>query len=128
MIAGFTGTQAGMSVGQKRFFTVELQVREVTELHLGDCIGADFDAWKIAKFLGIRTVGHPPSDPKKRAFCTYDEEMPPAPYLERNHHIVDASAMLFGAPRINREEPRSGTWATIRYARRVHKEVVIIER
>lgn len=74
-----------------------------------------------------RIVIHPPGDPKLRAFCEGAYRvMPPQPYLQRNHAIVDASEILFALPlEAERELQRSGTWATIRYARKRGVEVRI---
>jgi hypothetical protein len=67
---------------------------------------------------GIRIVIHPPTDPKKRAFCKGAAEIrEPKPYLDRNHDIVDeGSGLLIAAPFQEEEILRSGTWATVRYA------------
>jgi len=52
--------------------------------------------------------------------------MPEADYLARNHFIVAYSEELVAAPKSNKEELRSGTWATIRYARKRKRMVTII--
>jgi hypothetical protein len=96
------------------------------ELHHGDCVGADADAHAIARALRARVVVHPPWVTKKRAFCHGNETRDPLPYLERNHHIVDETDMLIATPR-GPELLRSGTWATVRYARQQGKVIVIIE-
>jgi hypothetical protein len=51
---------------------------------------------------------------------------PEREYIARNHDIVDASAVLVATPRDWYEEQRSGTWATIRYARAQRKAVIIV--
>ncbi len=124
MIAGFTGTQRGMTEKQKETFAKLME--RVDELHHGDCIGADSDAHKIAKELGKRVHIYPPSNPNKRAFNDGDLVNAEKEYLDRNHDIVDSSDFLIAAPKGNKEELRSGTWATIRYARKRNKKVVII--
>lgn len=43
-----------------------------------------------------------------------------------NREIVDESDVLIACPPIVDEEPRSRTWATVRYARSLDKEVVVI--
>lgn len=50
----------------------------------------------------------------------------PRPPLERNRDVVDASDVLLACPGGMAEEQRSGTWATIRYARKAGKPVVIV--
>lgn len=96
------------------------------ELHHGDCIEADAEAHEIARALGWHIVGHPPTNPHKRAFCQFDEARPPAPYLVRNRHIVNETTALLATPRSFAEVIRSGTWATIRYARKLGRPVIVI--
>lgn len=127
MIVGFTGTRRGMNPWQRYLLENALVSLEVTELHHGDCVGSDAQANVVVQYLGLRTVIHPPTDPKARAFCTYDEAREPCPYLERNHQIVDETDILIAAPE-GPEVVRSGTWATIRYARKLNRHVVILER
>lgn len=47
----------------------------------------------------------------------------PAPYIVRDHAIVDEVQFLIGCPRKDIEELRSGTWATIRYARKQRRNL-----
>lgn len=126
---GFTGTQHGMSDAQKDFLR-ELLHAPGTELHHGDCVGADEEADEIARSLGCKIVVHPPSDPKKRAFCAQpgDTVWEERHYLERNVDIVDATRELVAAPLTDREQLRSGTWATVRYARKTGRKVTVLPR
>jgi hypothetical protein len=48
--------------------------------------------------------------------------------LTRNRDIVDTASMLIAAPEGNAERLRSGTWATVRYARKAKKKVIILSR
>jgi len=125
MKLGVTATRDGMSDEQKQDFHDFLIWEDVGELHHGDCVGGDADAHEIAMEVGgIYIVVHPPTDPKHRAFCEGHEIRPEKPYLERNKDIVDETEQLFAAPRDRHvEERRSGTWHTIRYARRHDKYV-----
>jgi hypothetical protein len=118
MKLGFTGTRNGMNYKQYAEFRTYVTTHKITEFHVGDCLGADAEAFDIVREFcpGVKIVGHPPDDDKHRAFCDYDEEREPKPYLERNHDIVDESDSLFAIPFTNEEVLRSGTWATIRYA------------
>lgn len=126
MIAGFSGTASGMKSHQcielKRLF----QYHEVTELHHGMCIGADFQANYIAQALGIRTVGHPPINKSKFFADHCDHVLSAKDYLARNHDIVDASELLFIGPDCG-EYLRSGTWATKRYAEKVQKPFIVVD-
>jgi hypothetical protein len=46
--------------------------------------------------------------------------------MERNRKIVDVVEVLLAVPFEDAEVLRSGTWATVRYARRVRRTTVII--
>jgi len=116
---GFTGTQAGMTPAQKetlKTFLIE-KARGGVVFHHGDCLGADTEAADIADGEKMLIIKHPPLDQSKQAFNPHFlQEMPPLPYLESNRAIVDACELLIAAPKSDREETRSGTWATVRYA------------
>lgn len=110
--------------------------REVV-VHHGDCLGMDARMHRIAVSMGAKVVVHPPEDDRQRAFCIrrMGREYPlrdvktvePKPYLERNRDIVDACRILLAVPLDpDNEEQRSGTWATIRYARKQGKTVRIL--
>lgn len=125
MKLGFTGTQYNMTPEQRGEVADRIRRWGVTELHHGDCVGADNEAAIIAKRALIVTVGHPPTDNRKRSFFSSDESRPPKPYLDRNRDIVDETDVLLAAPR-SPEQTRSGTWATIRYAVQQGKSVTIV--
>jgi len=126
--AGITATQEGMSAKQLAQLRVELQGFNV--LHHGDCVGGDAQADALGRELGMLIVIHPPDNDSKRAFCEQPEDVvhEPKPYLDRNHDIVDSSHELFAGPKTDIEELRSGTWATVRYARKTGKPVTLLER
>jgi hypothetical protein len=48
------------------------------------------------------------------------------PPLDRNKMMVDDCEALIATPRLMVEELRSGTWSTIRYARKCRKPVHIV--
>ena len=127
---GFTGTQRGMTEAQRLKLGTILAVgstKGVGVLHHGDCVGADAQAHELAQKWMIPVIIHPPENSSKRAFCGGSlASLPPQPYLVRNHFIVDACDVLVATPGEATEQLRSGTWATIRYARKRHKTVVII--
>jgi len=128
MIVGFTGTQRGMTEAQWPTLWALLIARAMrsSEFHEGDCIGSDAQAAHGARLAGFRIIGHPPTNDSKRAFFPADEWRTPYPYLERNRHIVDAAQEMIATPGEFEEQLRSGTWSTIRYARRVRKPVWVI--
>ena len=124
---GFTGTQRGMTKAQQRN-VIECIMRAKwgqDQFAHGDCIGADEDLHNLVRLAGLPITIYPPINESKRAFCHGAFEMEPKDYLERNHDIVDASDVLWACPGGMEEELRSGTWATIRYARSQNKPVVI---
>jgi hypothetical protein len=123
---GFTGTQIGMTTYQACYVEHLLKQLNATRGIHGDCIGADAMFDKICKNLSIEVEIYPPSNPKKRAFCDADVFNPEDDYLTRNRKIVDASDVIIATPKSSEEELRSGTWATIRYARKKGKKVYII--
>lgn len=118
--AGFSGTQEGMTEAQFVAVTSLIVVYErdfrIGTWHLGDCVGADHEMHGLVVGAGHHTVGHPPTDPKKRAFLKYDELWPEYEYLVRNQHIVDSSVRMIFAPGTFSEMRRSGTWSTKRKA------------
>lgn len=125
MRAGFTGTRNGMTWKQKATFAVYLREHpDITEFHHGDCVGSDEDSTQLLPY-DIYTIAHPPEKTARRAYTTNDETRPPRDYLDRNHDIVDDTDILIATPAAP-ETVRSGTWATIRYARTTGKPVVII--
>lgn len=132
MKVGFTGTREGCTAAQRMSFLHWLQKQPgggVDELHHGCCVGADADAVGIADFMprALAIIGHPPcvkSMVSAKAVEQSTTVLPAKPYLQRNHDIVDATDVLLACPQ-GPEEQRSGTWATIRYARKAGRNVVI---
>ncbi len=136
MRIGFTGTQKGLTEKQQIMLRGLIRIysegsNTLTEVHHGDCVGADAEFHEMMGVPGAETndvsiIVHPPEDDKKRAFCEGGTILEPKPYLERNHDIVDSCDILIACPPSGEEIIRSGTWATVRYARKMGKEVTII--
>ena len=152
---GFTGTQAGMSLKQKesfrfrvwKFYQDEMHACSVVgarnmTFHHGDCIGADENAHRIIEnssdleSICSEIVLHIPRVDLKRAFMDRDRRLDskikitvrdPLDYLVRNKVIVDESEVLFACPYTPNQEVRSGTWSTVRYARKKGKTVMLIK-
>ena len=129
-LIGFTGTQKGATRTQLTTLAsflsgpAELGARA---LHHGDCIGADSQAHLLALDGDIPVVLHPASTSLKRAWSKGATKIWPAkPPLDRNRDIVDATDVLIACPFQNHEILRSGTWATVRYARKQGKQVIIV--
>ena len=129
MKIGFTGTRAGMSQNQKEQFVLKLFELGITEFHHGDCQGADADAHDIVRefFPDVKIIIHPPDKTKTQAFKRGDFSPPKKPYIVRDKDIVNDTEHLIGSP-LGEEVIRSGTWTTIRHARKTGKPHTILER
>lgn len=129
---GFTGTQPGMTGDQIRVVMQFLISLAPTDVHHGDCIGSDDDFHLITSLWDtpVRRHIHPPTNPTKRAWCPIRQETDtvylPKPYLIRNHDIVDATTTLIATPAEYTEQLRSGTWSTIRYARKHRRHIIVV--
>jgi hypothetical protein len=124
MSIGFTGTSKRLPTFSEAR-RLEVRLRELfllghTDFHHGDCLMMDEFAAKLASKIGYRIYCHPPIQAVKRAFAQSHVMYGPKPYLERNHDIVNAVERLLAMPNETEEIVRSGTWATIRYARKRH--------
>ena len=128
MIVGFTGSRNGLTSLQKSSLKELLTKLNLVEKgHHGDCLGADVEFHDVCLEMKIPIVLHPPSNDKNRAFCQgYIAKHPEAPYLERDRDIVDAVNLIIATP-AGPERLRSGTWTTVRYARKKNKAIIIIE-
>ena len=125
MRAGFTGSRRGMTGKQKQ--VVKDLLGGASEFHHGDCVGSDEQAHDIARNIGLSVVIHPPSDDSLRAWCDGDVILQPKNYLERNKNIVNSTDFLIATPsEESGEQLRSGTWATIRYARKFKKKIFVV--
>lgn len=131
MQIGFTGSRKGMTSKQMNSVRLHLKSirKKVEGFRHGDCIGADEQAHRIARGLQIPITIHPPDDDSNRAFCQdADRVLKTKPYIERNQDIVDRCDILLAAPNTDEEVLRSGTWATIRYARKENRRTFIFFR
>lgn len=130
---GITGSKDGISAKQRHSLEVLLTLLylciEDPELHHGDCVGADEEAFLIAVRIGFAGVVHPPIDERYRAFTdrAFPQEIRPAKgFLARNLDIARECQLLIVIPNSYEEKLRSGTWATMRYAKRYHKPIIVI--
>lgn len=128
MKIGFTGTQHGMTPKQFDMFKSCFPLRDCTQFHHGDCIGADAQAanWVRMRSGTVRIFAYPSVIVKKRAWVPAHVVRHPQQPLPRNQEIVDEIDLLIATPGEQQEIWRSGTWATIRYARKVGKPVWLI--
>lgn len=125
MIIGFTGTRAGMSQKQDELVKEFLRTHVPDAVMHGDCVGADKDFDNISASLGILRYSCPCTLTEQRAFTDAVLWQQPKPPLERNRDIVNVSDVILACPKEMHEIMRSGTWATIRYAKSRKKELHI---
>ena len=122
-----------MTSSQRRAVVRWLARHQADEARHGDCIGADAEFHQMALNDAVRRIViHPPDNDKFRAFCeggtfgpTKVVILPPKPYLVRDHGMVDAVDVVLATPATKVEVLRSGTWATVRYCRKVHRELIV---
>ncbi len=100
----------------------------VTEFYHGDCLGADKDAHDLVVTFGDIAIKKRPCDLESQRAWTLEGDCiaEPEPPLDRNRKLVDDGDTLVATPGEQQEELRSGTWATIRYAKRQQKPIIII--
>ena len=132
MILGFTGTREGMTNAQRQAVRHWLRANPPREVHHGNCIGADQDFSAAVVDASNpdencpHEVAHPSNIPSMQGDPGWvDEWREPLPPLERNRNIVDACNVLLACPK-GPEERRSGTWSTVRAARRARKRIIIV--
>ena len=113
MNIGFTGTRQGMSAHQLAELRMYLRAWAPGTFHHGAAVGADTEAARVATELGYEIKAYP-------AIKGHE--------LERNLLIVAACDRLLATPYQDVEILRSGTWATVRYARKAHKTVILLQR
>ena len=117
---GFTGTQLGMTYAQQQKFYLIITKLNPEYFYHGDCVGADAAAHTIVNMYipECKKEIFPPKYGGKRAYCkNYYKMHPKDDFLPRNKKIVAASDILIATPKETEEVLRSGTWATIRYAK-----------
>ena len=124
MIVGVTGSRYARSSARLAKFIQFVAEHGIEELHHGDCIGWDDQCAIVARREGVKVVAHPPDDDRLRSFSASHIILPPKPYQDRNKDIVNAVDFLIAAPD-GPEKLRSGTWSTVRYAKRVGVKGVV---
>ena len=97
------------------------------EFHHGSCKGSDEIAAAMAMGLGYKVVAHPGNSANWQSSFDSHVKLPAKDNLERNRDIVDHADIMIATPAQENEQHRgSGTWQTIRYARKIDKELSII--
>ena len=135
MRVSFTGTRRGMGAWQRQQLEKWLQDNrhKLAVFSHGCCSGADIEAHcLVRRVCGPGTyIAVFPSTAKTRAQVPSDTNYvaDPKPPLDRDQDIVDCgSDLLIAAPLQMHEVVRSGTWHTVRYARKRKIPVLILWR
>lgn len=135
MKTGFTGTRRGMSPKQEVAVTALLIKLNPTEVHHGDCIGADEDFAAISHCHcepRPKIVAHPGKianggDNELRANSPYNDEVRETKtHFARNREIVDESDAVIATPFESERQPTGGTWYTVGYAKKKKKRLYIV--
>jgi hypothetical protein len=125
MRVAFTGTRHGMNAAQVQqlryvlalFCHADRHVGRTPEFHYGThetaVLLADVQAASLAKDAGYTLVPH---------------HARPGEELARDRQEADDCDVMVAAPKSDKEQLRSGTWATVRYARARLKPVVMLSR
>ena len=135
-VVGFSGTIKGMTTIQKGIFIAKITslddlYENDVEFHHGDCEGADEEADRLVRqYCPTWKVHiHPPTNQNFRAFCDNNGDTvvhQSKKYLLRNNDIAQICNELIATPESFHEMRRSGTWATVRRAKRHNKLLFII--
>lgn len=131
MIVGFTGTRQIQTVSLERLELLEhtlweLQLNNVIAVIHGCAKGADTYFHKLCTKFNFNISGYPAINSKNDLSDIKFLHLPQTP-LKRNRNIVKDCDILIALPiDKNVEELRSGTWATIRYARKLNKKIIMI--
>lgn len=121
-----TGNRNGITKEAEIELKSFLKSNNVSEAHHGDCVGADKNFHDVCKSHGIKIIIHPPNNNYQRSFCKSDVIKCVKPYLVRNKDIVNDTDILIAFPSTKEEIIRSGTWSTIRYAKKENKKILIV--
>lgn len=132
MRLSFTGTHRGMT--QPQILKLAEFIAKASVLVHGACVGADDQADLLAVFFCVPRRALPSTSVSMRV--PYDTLLSrigsrifidlAKPPLVRNKHIITAGDRLVACPAQVLEVLRSGTWATVREARRQGVPVVVI--
>jgi predicted Rossmann fold nucleotide-binding protein DprA/Smf involved in DNA uptake len=133
LVVGFTGTRQIEKISKERLSYLEDKILalivdndfKITTVH-GCAFGADSFFHTLCLYNNIPVIGRPTYNYNK-SLVGFEKLYEPNHPLTRNRDIVGECDVLIALPiNPNVEEIRSGTWFTIRYAKKLNKEVVII--
>lgn len=130
MRIGITATRALTKVGEQQITqALSKVVAQAETVIVGGAIGGDAFAARVAHTLRlwvkvILPVDTKEIDPDWRDYC--DEAEGSYPYRERNTRIVEQCEVLYAFAaylEADARSRRSGTWMTVRIARKLGREV-----
>lgn len=128
-VLGFTGTSkrppTPVQIAVLDELLDEFWARGYRTLVHGEARNADTIANDMARAKGWHTYGRPANISDHR--CEVDDRAEPRRPLDRDWDIAEDSNTLVAMPANEKEEVRSGTWATVRYARKLLAPIVIIK-
>lgn len=127
MIISFIGAPGGMNAYQKTSVERLLKMFEPTEVHHGDCLGADEEFHNIATRLNLYTASHPQKDEELKANCMANHINLAKSKERANRDLVKVCELLLAAPDVP-EGHFDPTWMVIRTAKRTGRAVVVFER
>lgn len=129
-IVGFTGARIERATfAQMRSFARVLELLNPSCFVHGDCIGWDYAAacWVAENIRDCVIHKYPSNLRATQANGPGAFMAEPAPPLERNTTIVRVSQIMVACPKEASEQLRSGTWSTVRRARKAGRPLVGIE-
>lgn len=128
MILSFTGTRRGMKPAQyERVFFAVKQTAWTRAVH-GCCHGSDREFHDLTSSLAHDLF---PSNEEQHQWALQNSFggrnviYPIMPPIERDKKMVDLGNTLIATPGGMQEIVHSGTWTTIRYARRIRRHTII---
>lgn len=133
----FTGTQVGMALRQRATIrqmmtgSALMEIRRLARILHGGCIGADDQFHDMLDGMELlrRTEVYPSNVLDKVADLSGRLPLlvhPASDPLERNKLMIARAHSVLAAPKEFSEVTRSGTWATVRAARRKGIPVLIV--
>jgi hypothetical protein len=130
IILGITGTRDGPRPAQTAATLKFMRGLKPYRVVHGGAPGFDMIAHGIAEALRVREIEVHPSTVRSQSIIAGAGVVvyPELPPLERNHVIVKRVYGLLACPKTDDEELRSGTWATVRYAREAGVPVYLIKQ
>jgi len=124
---GFTGTRKGITKAQFDQLSFLLGYLRPLYARHGGAIGADAEFHEMCLMQRISIDIFPSTMASQVAdLHGYNKIYRPAPPLSRNKVIVQYSDYMIAVSGTAHEVQRSGTWATIRYTKRMQQPIITI--